>query len=152
MSIDILYYTSQKMKTYRQWKDQKQEEFNNFKIFRAFSQKQMEEIKQDPQYIKRKEEGQKFYSIDGGGFTSETELEKIKERMIKDQKEQDQLFKNEEFLRDAFEYELANHERQIAMDFDVLDFFNLKRTKKNLKIKNEVEKAYYKKCIENDRF
>lgn len=138
-------------KLYSKLRDKRQKEFSNFKIWWIFSDKQLEELKEkDKDFLKAFNNKNliNYY----WWYTTKQELMKIKERDNKNDKEDKELFKNKDFLISAFWYELWNHERQISMDFDVLEYFWLPYTKENIELKNKVEKDYYNFCIDNDYF
>lgn len=108
---------------YRELKEKHQSEFNEFSrqnMFYAFSNEQfdkgMRELGLEPS------ETNKIYSTGFGGYVlreKDKDLHKLTERLNGEMKA---ALQDEEFLTDAFEYELANHEYCITYDeTDALD-------------------------------
>lgn len=108
--------------SYSQWRDHRQEEFNNLPIYWAFSDDQ----------FKRVCEEQNFTADDlvqpdwlGGGFCRKTDLDRIKE-WASQSDGLSELMSDADFAVDAFYYEMCNHEYGINYyqgDWDVITCF-----------------------------
>lgn len=100
------------MNRYLEYKNKAQEEFNNFPMAFAFSDKQFEEgmrkLGLEP------EETDKVYSIGCNGFIRRSDADKFHEMLDKNKAEFDRLVAEDEtgegFICDMFMYELRNHE------------------------------------------
>ncbi len=112
------------MNTYLEFKKSQQDEINNFPMFFAFSQEQlnkgMEKLELKPT------DTNKILSIGAGGFIKKAN----KNTFTKMFKSRDKAFKNkiaadktgEGFIFDMFNYELANHEYCVTMStFDTFE-------------------------------
>lgn len=58
----------------------------------------------------------------------------------------EELSKNDDFLYEAFKYELANHEACYDYSFDVLEFFWLRPEPRLIWIANRARKDYLRNC------
>ena len=109
--------------TYKEYRDKSQKEFNALPIFWAFSMKQFEE-----EMNKRgltKSDTDKIYKFGNGGFYLKSDAQTIKDYFNKPS-ELEELMKNKDFVLEAFNYEMDNHEYAINHyqgDWDVLSCF-----------------------------
>jgi hypothetical protein len=114
------------MATYKAWREARQAEFNALPIFWAFSNEQLEKALA-ARGFKLEEAGRVLYRFGNGGFYLKTDHEKIKEFMEKDSAGElrELMESDEQFAREAFEYEMWNHEFAINWqgDYDVCECF-----------------------------
>lgn len=140
-----------KYKNYEEMKETHQRMIDNLPLKFAFSNEQFERAMQELGL--NKNDTDKIVGIGGGGFClKETAEQLIKLYQIFNEEEQ-QAFKNDDFLQSAFEYELANHEYIITYDIhDTLRALNIsmKEYQKNERYINIMNKAIkkYKKDME----
>ena len=110
-------------KTYQQYKEEKQAEFNALPIFFAFSNEQLyEEMKK---HGLRKTDTDKLLRVgDTGGFFLKKDAPQIHEWLNR-RDELEDLMKDPEFAESAFYYEMGNHEYHINLqaDWDVCGCF-----------------------------
>lgn len=107
------------MGKYIEYKDEFEKTVNNFPMMFAFSNEQLEQGKKQLGVTDNKE----LISIGDGGFIKKTDrqayldmVDYLKEKL------QQGLFNDDEFLYEAFLYELGNHEYCITYDLtDMLD-------------------------------
>lgn len=108
------------MNRYLQLKTKHQEEFNKFPILFAFSDKQF--IEGMEKLGLTEQDTDKVVAIGAGGFIRKTDKEQLLEMMerhddeMNEQIEQDTT--GEGFIREMFEYELANHEYSYTLELD----------------------------------
>lgn len=111
---------------YKEYKDARQEEFNKLPIFWAFSNKQFEEALAE-RGIALEDAPKMVYKLGHGGFYLKSDAEQIRAYMAVDQDaELRKLMASDlDFARDAFEYEMFNHEYPINWqgDWDVASCF-----------------------------
>lgn len=109
--------------TYKEYKDARQKRFNELPIYFAFSDEQFEEVLR-----KTGASGpEDFYtnSFLGGGFYLKKDADAIRAWANEDDK-LDELMKDYEFAKDAFRYEMGNHEYFINLyqaDLDTMSCF-----------------------------
>lgn len=109
--------------TYKEYKNARQEEFNNLPIFYAFSDRQFAE-----QMEKRGltvSDTDKIYKLgNSGGFYLKSDADVITQFFNKPDK-LSELMKNYDFAVDAIYYEMADHEYHInwQADYDVCSCF-----------------------------
>lgn len=145
--------------TYKQYKDQRQAEYNRLDIFYivAFSDKRLKE--------RRKEEAEKrgyatanelidnVYSLGCGAYIPKSEVSKLDEWVKNDKL--NELMQDPEFAEDAFLYEMKNHEYDINWqgNYDVFSCFdkvkyvesdNPKEYIKQLDLSPEIENAFWR--------
>ena len=104
------------MNLYQTMKDQHQEEINNFLMFFAFSNAQFEEGIQ--KLGLNPSETDKLYKTGSGGYYRKTDAKELHSMFNRHQKEMKQAMKDDQFLYDAFDYELGNHEYCITWDVE----------------------------------
>ena len=112
------------MEKYNEMKTRQSEEFNNFPMFFAFSDKQFE--KGMDKIGLTKKDTDKIYSAGAGGYYKKTDSKNLKNLMSRHANEMDEAIKadtiGEGFILNMFDYELSNHEYCITMDTeDALD-------------------------------
>lgn len=113
------------MKTYTEWKDEKEKEINAIPLGFAFGKDQFLKMLER---MGLTEENCKdnLYSLGGGGYIKKTDSHLLKEFHKKYDCEWEELKKNEQFMYEAFRYELANHEYCITYNYeDTLDCLDL---------------------------
>ena len=113
------------MKTYTEWKDEKEKEINAIPLGFAFGKDQFLKMLER---MGLTEENCKdnLYSLGGGGYIKKTDSHLLKEFHKKYDGEWEELKKNEQFMYEAFRYELANHEYCITYNYeDTLDCLDL---------------------------
>ena len=106
------------MSTYTTLKTRQEKEFNDFPMFFAFSNKQLEEgMKKIGLELT---DTDKIYSAGGGGYYKKTDAIKLKDLLCRHTNEKNEAIKadstGEGFIFDMFDYELSNHEYCITMD------------------------------------
>ena len=140
-----------KYKTYEEMKETHQKMVDNLPIKFAFSDEQFERAMQELGLTK--DDTDKVVGIGAGGFCLPETADKLVELYKIFNEEEEQAFKNNNFLQSAFEYELANHEYIITYDiYDTLRALNIsmKEYQENERYKNIMQKAIenYKKDME----
>jgi len=113
------------MKTYKEWKDEKEKEINAIPLGFAFGKdqflKMLERMGLTEDNCK-----DNLYSLGGGGYIKKTDSHLLKEFHKKYDGEWEEFKKNEQFMYEAFRYELANHEYCITYNYeDTLDCLDL---------------------------
>lgn len=109
--------------TYQEYKEQRQNEFNNLPIFYAFSDEQFEKAMNE-RGLTMQDTG-KIYSIGNGGFYLRSDADKVREWFNKPDPIKE-LMENPKFAEDAFYYEMGNYEYHINHyqgDWDVCSCF-----------------------------
>lgn len=106
------------MGKYIEYKDEFEKTVNDFPMMFAFSNEQLEQGKKQLGVTDNKD----LISIGNGGFIKKTDKQAYLD-MVDDLKEKlDQGLNDDEFLYEAFLYELGNHEYCITYDLtDILD-------------------------------
>ena len=105
---------------YREYKDARQEAFNEVPMFFAFSNEQFNKAMQERGYT----DESKIVRVPNGGFIHKDELPKLKAWIDGDNL--DELMKDPDFAEDAFYYEMGNHEYHINNyqgNWDVISCF-----------------------------
>lgn len=109
--------------TYQEYKEQRQNEFNNLPIFYAFSNEQLEKAMNERGLTLH--DTDKIYSIGNGGFYLRSDADKVRDQINKPDLIKE-LMENPDFAEDAFYYEMGNHEYHINRykgDWDVCSCF-----------------------------
>ena len=110
------------MSKYSTFKKSKQQKVDEFPMMFAFSQEQFEEGKARLGVTDNKE----LLSIGAGGFIRKSDREEFDNLFIQLDKELAENLNDDEFLYEAFLYELANHEYCYSWDLtDSLDVLGL---------------------------
>lgn len=140
-----------KYKNYSEMKETHQKMIDNLPLKFAFNDEQFERAMQELGLTK--DDTDKVVGIGGGGFCLPEVANKLVECYKIFNEEEQQAFKNDEFLQSAFEYELANHEYIITYDiYDTLRALNIsmKEYQENERFQNVMKKAVekYKKDME----
>lgn len=106
---------------YREFKEMKQKEFNALPTMFAFSKKQLEE-----QMEKLGTNKSEIVNLGYGMFMREKDLYLLDAFEGKYEAMEKELMKNDDYLLDAFLYELRNHEYIVTYEVeDALDVFGL---------------------------
>lgn len=114
--------------TYSELKKQQREEFENFEIFFAFSNRQLEEGLESLGL--KKNEQDKITHVGGGGYIKIENKGKMMDMAERHTKALENELEEETFFKDALTYELENHEYCITRDVDdALDALGLTRSK-----------------------
>jgi len=92
--------------TYVELKKQQSDELNDFPMFFAFNKKQFEEGRQRLNVQK----GETLVRIPGGGFIKKIDAAKLESLFDKFDAEMEASMQDREWLTNAIEYELSNHE------------------------------------------
>lgn len=93
-----------------------QQELNDFPIMWAFNDEQFAE---GMQKLGLKEtDTDKIHFVGNGGFMKKTSWRAFEMMMMRHERERAEAFKDDEFVYDAFLYELANHEFCITYEFE----------------------------------
>lgn len=143
-------YENKQIKTeanqYQELKDKHQKEFNEFPIGFAFSDEQFKE--QMEKLGLTVDDEDKVVGIGAGGFIRKDDVEKFKEMNTRHRAEEEEAIKNdttgEGYIKDMFDYELANHEYGYTYDLtDTLDSLGLSMEdiQKDEKLKNGLRLA-----------
>lgn len=101
--------------TYRELKEKQQQEINDFPFMWAFGQQQFDEM-----IAKNNVKISDIYSIGSGGYIRKTDAQSMKEMFSRHKKELAAARKQIKFLKEAFLYEMANHEYYLTFDSDVV--------------------------------
>lgn len=134
---------------YKEFKDFKQQKFNDFEgIFFAFNNEQFKEgLKKVG--LKEGEENQ-LAKIFGGGFILKNRVADFQKMNTENVKLFKKLMLKDHFLKDAFMYELSNHEYSYTYDDEeALSCFGMtkdKMTERELNILQEAKKEYLSNC------
>ena len=96
---------------YLELKRKHTEQLNNFPMAFAFNKEQLQEG-----LDKLGAKIEDICSIPGGGFIRKTDAKALGNMMLRHAKEMDRAFEDDDFLIDAIEYELGNHEYIITYD------------------------------------
>lgn len=130
---------------YNEMKERHQKLIDELPLKFAFSDEQFEKAMIELGLTK--EDTDKVVGIGGGGFCLPETADKLIEYYKQFEKEETEAFKNDDFLRNAFEYELANHEYIITYELeDTLRALNISKEEYN---KNERYKKIMKEAIKN---
>ena len=106
---------------YREFKEMKQKEFNALPTMFAFSKKQLED-----QIKKLNTNKSEIVNLGYGMFMREKDLYLLDAFEGKYEAMEKELMKNDDYLLDAFLYELRNHEYIVTYEVeDALDVFGL---------------------------
>ena len=108
--------------TYKEYKDQRQKEFNELPIFFAFSKDQFKKAMEERGLTEN--DTDQLYGIGPGGYYLKKDAQTIRDFMYAEDPLPG-LMKDPEFAEDAFYYEMANHEYHINWqgDWDVCQCF-----------------------------
>lgn len=130
-------------KSYEELKNKHHEEFNQFPLGAAFSNKQFEEMMTkwglDPEKDK-----DKIIHIGAGAFIRKSDLNEFNAIMKRFKEEEDLFKKSDDNLVSMFRYELSNHEYICSHDpEDTLEAcgFTLEEYEKDSRLKTLFEKA-----------
>lgn len=130
---------------YIEIKNKWQEEINKFPIFWAFNEEQLQNIMKKLNITDKED----LRTIGGGSVLKKEDTIKWYQLMIKQRNEMEELIKkDDEFVKEMFEYELANYEYAYNQDIDeILENLGLNKDKlfkekKIYDIFKEVEKKY----------
>jgi deoxycytidylate deaminase len=96
---------------YVEFKERKQEKINNFDMFFAFDNKQLENGLEKLNVNKNE-----IVSIGMNGFIRKTDVQKFKNMLNNFKEEHTQNMKNDDYVYHMFKYEMANHEYIITYD------------------------------------
>lgn len=130
---------------YNEMKERHQKLIDELPLKFAFSDEQFEKAMIELGLTK--EDTDKVVGIGGGGFCLPKTADKLIEYYKQFEKEEAKAFKDDDFLRSAFEYELANHEYIITYELeDTLRALNISKEEYN---KNERYKKIMKEAIKN---
>lgn len=108
--------------TYQEYKKQMQKDVNDLPIFFAFSNERFKEQMEERGLTEN--DTDKIYSLGNGGYYLKEDAEIIR-MFFNGDDELEKLMKDYDFAKDAFLYEMRNHEYAInhQRDFDVLSCF-----------------------------
>lgn len=99
-----------------------EQEFNAFPMMFAFNEKQLEKGKQKLGV----QQDSDLYRMPGGGFIRKSDADALKTLVERHNDEMSAALNDREFLIDAMEYELGNHEYCITHDpSDALDVLGI---------------------------
>lgn len=93
-----------------------QQEINDFPIMYAFNDKQFAEGMKKLGF--KENETNKIYSISGGGFIRRKDAAAFGEMIERHEREMKEAFQDDEFVYEAFLYELGNHEFCITYEYE----------------------------------
>lgn len=112
------------MEKYVEMKERHQKMIDELPLKFAFSDKQFEKAMEELGLTK--DDTDKVVGIGGGGFCLPETADKLVEYYKQFNEEEQKAFENDDFLRDAFEYELGNHEYIITYDiYDTIRALNI---------------------------
>lgn len=108
---------------YIEFKEKNQKEINNLPIYWAFGQSQLEEVAHELNFKSADEMIPHVKGIGYGGFCKEEDYHNIIDTFKRQDENLSDLLHNDfDFLVDALEYELGNHEYVIT--YDISDALN----------------------------
>ena len=108
-----------KKNIYTEFKERQQKEINDLPIHFAFGDRQLQEKAQELGFSTIEEMISNVVGIGAGGFVLKNDLDLVLDTFKNHSLEMDEALKNDDFLLDAFEYELSNHEYIIT--YDIVD-------------------------------
>ena len=108
-----------KKNIYTKFKERQQKETNDLPIHFAFGDRQLKEKAEELGFSSVEELIENVTGIGAGGFVLKNDLDLVLETFKRHSQEMDKALKNDDFLEDAFEYELSNHE--YIMTYDISD-------------------------------
>jgi hypothetical protein len=124
---------------YVEFKERKQEKINDFDMFFAFDNKQLENGLEKLNVNKNE-----IVSIGMNGFIRKTDVQKFKNMLNNFKEEHTQNMKNDDYVYHMFKYEMANHEYIITYDDEeILEVCNVNE---NQFIEDERMKSIYVKA------
>ena len=137
------------MQTYQELIKSHQDLVSKFPIFYAFDKKQFEDGLK-----KLNTNKENLLNVGFSGFIKNTDFKKYKEMWEKITKETKEALKDNNFLFNAFKYELANHEYCITYDHeDSLNALNLQYNNLTIsqrRILAKAKKEYLKEALQNE--
>lgn len=138
---------------YEELKAKQRKEADALPIYFAFGQRQFDELMQKLGFDNEEEFKKNVFTIGAGSIILNKDKEKVLDTFLKNEKEMEKAFENDDFLLSAFEYELANHEYIITYDIsDTLRALgiSLKEYQENERYKKIMAQAItnYKKAME----
>ena len=134
-------------KTYEEFKERQQKEIDDLPIYFAFGDRQLQEKSEELGFKNIDDMLNNVVGIGAGGFCKKEDYQNIINTFKKHDEELKENLKNDEFLKSAFEYELANHEYIIT--YDISDALRPLGIKYDEYLKNERYQNIMKKAIEN---
>ena len=124
---------------YVEFKERKQEKINNFDMFFAFDNKQLENGLEKLNVNKNE-----IVSIGMNGFIRKSDVQKFKNMLNNFKEEHKKNIKNDDYVYHMFKYEMANHEYIITYDDEeILEVCNVNE---NQFIEDERMKSIYVKA------
>jgi hypothetical protein len=124
---------------YVEFKERKQEKINDFDMFFAFDNKQLENGLEKLNVNKNE-----IVSIGMNGFIRKTDVQKFKNMLNNFKEEHTKNMKNDDYVYHMFKYEMANHEYIITYDDEeILEVCNVNE---NQFIEDERMKSIYVKA------
>ena len=130
---------------YLEIKEKQKKEIESLPIYFAFGNKQLEEKVKELGFKNVDEMLENVTGIGAGGFVLVKDYDKVMNTFTKQREELKNLIDNDdEFVIDAFEYELGNHEFVITYDItETLNSLNIKYDmyKENERLQDLMEKA-----------
>ena len=105
-----------KKSIYIEFKERQQAEMNALPIHFAFGDRQLKEKADELGFATIDELIENVTGIGAGGFVLKKDLDLVLDTFKRHSLEMDEALKNDDFVLDAFEYELGNHEYIITYD------------------------------------
>lgn len=139
------------MEKYVEMKERHQKMVDSLPLKFAFSDEQFKKAMKELGLTEN--DTDKIIGIGGGGFCLKETADKLVELYKQFNEEEAKAFENDDFLIDAFEYELGNHEYIITYDiYDTLRALNItiQEYQDNTRYQDLMQKAIknYKKAME----
>ncbi len=132
--------------TYEELREKHQAETNAFPLAAAFNDKQLEEAMKRLD-VKSTDE---LLHVGGGTLIRKTDRQRLHDMLDRHERELKEAMQDNKFLKEAFIYELGNHEYCITMDpEDTLDALNIEinefaTDKRMQRVFREAERDYLK--------
>jgi hypothetical protein len=101
---------------YKKLKDKHRQEFHNFPVAFAFGDEQFKKGMADLGLTP--DQTDQVYSIGGGGFIRKSDSNNLSLMWKRHKEEMDKAMQDDDFLCDAFVYELNNHEYEYTDDVE----------------------------------
>ena len=101
---------------YEELKERQQKETNDLPIYFAFGDRQLQERADELGFESIDDMINNVVGIGAGGFCKKEDFDRVMNTFKEHNEEMIEAFENDEFLKDAFRYEMSNHEYIITYD------------------------------------
>lgn len=135
---------------YEELKERQQKETNDLPIYFAFGDRQLQERADELGFESIDDMINNVVGIGAGGFCKKEDFDRVMNTFKEHNEEMIEAFENDEFLKDAFRYEMSNHEYIITYDIsDTLRALGItleeyQKSERMQKLFKEAKKDYIK--------